>query len=190
VAPLFSWCWLAACFVLFAPVVGAVPAFALVVEGWDANSCADHGSVDPDHKTVLGNSIRVGRLFINIPVVDRPQHEQMNKTWRLGFLLNHGVWDQESTEMIILLGPEGSLLQSQAAARLSEKYFWIVRFVLCEEDRKAAFPIWEMCFRRGNDHVSGRRCSAIGNDLTGLFWTRPYERVGLAKELGDAEEAV
>jgi hypothetical protein len=27
-------------------------------------------------------------------------------------------------------------------------------------------------------------------DLTGLFWTRPYERMGLAKELGDAEEAV
>jgi hypothetical protein len=25
---------------------------------------------------------------------------------------------------------------------------------------------------------------------TGLFWTRPYERMGLAKELGDAEEAV
>jgi hypothetical protein len=28
------------------------------------------------------------------------------------------------------------------------------------------------------------------NDLTGLFWTKPYERIGLAKELGNAEEAV
>jgi hypothetical protein len=27
-------------------------------------------------------------------------------------------------------------------------------------------------------------------DLTGLFWTRPYERIGLAKELGNAEEAI
>ena len=30
-----------------------------------------------------------------------------------------------------------------------------------------------------------RRCA----DLTGLFWTRPYERMRLAKELGDAEKA-
>jgi hypothetical protein len=27
-------------------------------------------------------------------------------------------------------------------------------------------------------------------DLTGLFWTRPYERIGLAKELGNAEKAI
>jgi hypothetical protein len=27
-------------------------------------------------------------------------------------------------------------------------------------------------------------------DLTGLFWTKRCERIGLAKELGDAEEAV
>ena len=27
-------------------------------------------------------------------------------------------------------------------------------------------------------------------DLTGLFWTKRCERMGLAKELGDAEEAV
>jgi len=26
--------------------------------------------------------------------------------------------------------------------------------------------------------------SFVGLDLTGLFWTRPYERMGLAKELG------
>jgi hypothetical protein len=28
------------------------------------------------------------------------------------------------------------------------------------------------------------------NDLTGLFWTKRCERMSLAKELGDAEEAV
>jgi hypothetical protein len=31
---------------------------------------------------------------------------------------------------------------------------------------------------------------SICPDLTGLFWTKPYERIGLAKELGNAEEAV
>jgi len=29
-----------------------------------------------------------------------------------------------------------------------------------------------------------------GGDLTGLFWTKRCERIGLAKELSDAEEAV
>jgi hypothetical protein len=30
----------------------------------------------------------------------------------------------------------------------------------------------------------------VCSDLTGLFWTRRCERIGLAEELGDAEEAV
>ena len=31
---------------------------------------------------------------------------------------------------------------------------------------------------------------AVVNDLTGLFWTKHCERMSLAKELGNAEEAV
>jgi hypothetical protein len=38
-----------------------------------------------------------------------------------------------------------------------------------------------------DDTTAPKRAST---DLTGLFWTRPYERIGLAKELGNAEEAV
>jgi hypothetical protein len=30
----------------------------------------------------------------------------------------------------------------------------------------------------------------VSYDLTGLFWTTPHERMGLGKELGDAEKAV
>jgi hypothetical protein len=43
------------------------------------------------------------------------------------------------------------------------------------------FPLRELIWYRYN---------TMADDLTGLFCTRPYERMGLAKELGDAEKAV
>ena len=77
-----------------------------------------------------------------------------------------------------------------------------------EEHDSAHFKAWAVPPLDGNCIkvvcVTGRRRkdpSATGSggdrdtlscksDLTGLFWTRPYERMGLAKELGDAEKAV